>query len=189
MGKLSIQETPLKGVYVIDTDAFRDTRGVFARWFCDRELEPILSGQKIVNVNFSRTVKKGSIRGMHFQYPPDTETKIVRCIRGCILDVIVDIRKGSPTFLQHFAVELSSEKMNMLYIPKGFAHGFQSLEDNSEIMYLVTQYYSSENESGLNALDPKLNIKWPLDVADMSDKDRNRPYLGDGFSGLQIRND
>ena len=135
MGKLSIHETPIKGAYVIDTDAFRDNRGVFARWFCDREMESILSGQKIVNVNFSRTKKKGTIRGMHFQYPPDTETKIVRCIRGRVLDVIVDIRKDSPTFLKHFAVELSSEQMNMLYIPKGFAHGFQSLEENSEIMY------------------------------------------------------
>lgn len=184
MGKLSIHETPISGVYVINTDAFRDNRGVFARWFCDREMESIFSGQKIVNVNFSRTVKKGSIRGMHFQHPPDTETKIVRCIRGRVLDVIVDIRKGSPTFLKHFAVELSSEQMNMLYIPKGFAHGFQSLEENSEIMYLVTQYYSSDNECGLNAFDPTLDIKWPLEVADMSNKDRNWSNISDDFLGI-----
>ncbi len=186
MGKLTIKEESIKGVYTVETDAFRDARGVFARWFCDRELENILKGEKVVNVNFSRTAKKGSLRGMHFQYPPDTETKLVRCIRGRVLDVIVDIRKGSPTFLKHVAVELSADRMNLLYVPKGFAHGFQTLEDDSEIMYLVTQYYSSENESGLNAFDPKLKIDWPLEVADMSDKDRNRSFISDDFDGIAV---
>jgi dTDP-4-dehydrorhamnose 3,5-epimerase len=184
MGKLTVHDTPFNGVYTIETNAFRDDRGAFARWFCDKELESILDGQHIVNVNFSKTVNKGSIRGMHFQYPPHTETKIIRCIRGKILDVIVDIRKGSPTFLQHLSFELSEDNMMMLYIPKGFAHGFQSIEDDSEIMYLVTEYYSAESESGLNPMDPSLGIKWPLLIASISDKDRNRELLNDSFKGI-----
>lgn len=184
MGKLNITKTELEGVFVIETDAFRDNRGIFARWFCSNELKGILGDQQIVNVNFSRTTKKGSIRGMHFQYPPCTETKMVRCIRGRILDVAVDIRKDSPTFLKHFSVELSADKMRMLYIPKGFAHGFQSLEDDSEIMYLVTEYYSAENESGLNPLDERLGIKWPLPIADISEKDCNRKAIKVSFNGI-----
>lgn len=187
MGKLIIEKTPFEGVYVIGTDAFHDDRGAFARWFCDKELSELLGQQKIVNVNYSKTVNKGSIRGMHFQYSPYTETKLIRCIRGKILDVIVDVRKGSPTFLKHYSAELSEDNMKMLYVPQGFAHGFQSLEDNSEIMYLVTNYYSSESESGLNPLDPKLGIVWPLPVANMSAKDRGRPYLNEAFDGLVIR--
>lgn len=185
MGKLTVNPTPFTGVYTIDTDAFHDHRGAFARWFDDKELEDILGDQHIVNVNYSRTVHKGSIRGMHFQFPPDTETKLVRCIRGRILDVIVDIREGSPTFLQHFSAELSEDNMRLLCVPKGFAHGFQSLEDDSEIMYLVTNYYSPENECGLNPLDPKLNIEWPLPIADMSDKDKGRAHLTDSFKGIK----
>ena len=185
MSKLTITPTPFKVVYVIDTSAFIDDRGAFARWFCANEMKDIIGDQKIVNVNFSRTVNKGSIRGMHFQFPPHTETKMVRCIRGKILDVIVDIREGSPTFLKHFAVELSADNMSLLYIPKGFAHGFQSLEDNSEIMYLVTEFYSAEMESGLNALDPALGIEWPLPIANMSDKDKNRPFITPDFKGIK----
>lgn len=179
MGRLIIDSTPFKGVYVIHANAFIDDRGAFARWFCSREMKDIIGNEKIVNVNFSRTLNKGSIRGMHFQYPPHTETKMVRCIRGKILDVIVDLRKRSPTFLQHYSAELSAENMDMLYVPKGFAHGFQALEDNSEIMYLVTEFYSPEYESGLNPFDERLGIKWPLPVADMSEKDRNRMKIDD----------
>ena len=184
MGKLSIKTTPFQGVYVIETDVFYDNRGAFARWFDDRELSDIIGNQRIVNVNYSKTVHKGSIRGMHFQFPPDTETKMVRCIHGRIIDVIVDIREGSPTFLQHFSIELSEGNMKLLYVPKGFAHGFQSLEDNSEIMYLVTSYYSPENECGLNPLDPRLGIEWPLPIGDMSTKDRGRPNITESFKGI-----
>ncbi len=185
MNRLTINSTPFEGVFTIDTDVFHDNRGAFARWFDDRELKKILNGQAIVNVNYSKTTHAGSVRGMHFQFPPDTETKIVRCIHGKIIDTIVDIRENSPTFLRHFSVELSEENMVMLYIPKGFAHGFQSLMDNSEIMYLVTNYYSPENESGLNPLDPKLNIKWPLPIADISIKDKERPLLDCSFRGIR----
>lgn len=186
MGKLQIIQTPFEGLFIIETSAFIDHRGAFARWFCEEELSEILGNRHIKNVNFSRTVKKGSIRGMHFQRPPKSEMKMIRCVRGRILDVVVDIRDGSPTFLKHFAVELSAGNMKMIVVPEGFAHGFQSLEDNSEIMYLVTEFYSPECEGGLRCTDPKLNITWPLDIADISDKDANHKLIDGTFKGLDI---
>ena len=186
MGKLTIIETPLKGLYIIETNAFIDHRGAFARWFCEEELAEVLGNRHIKNVNFSKTVKKGSIRGMHFQKPPRAEMKLVRCIRGRILDVVVDIRAGSPTFLQHYSVELLAENMKMFAVPEGFAHGFQSLEDDSEIMYLVTEFYSPESEAGLRFSDPALKIEWPLSVTDISVKDAGHPLVNDNFVGLDV---
>lgn len=184
MGKLQINKTPFEGLYVIDTSAFIDHRGAFARWFCEDELAEVIGNRHIRNVNFSRTVKKGSVRGMHFQRPPKSEMKLIRCINGSILDVVVDIRSGSPTYLMHFSVELSAENMKMIVVPEGFAHGFQSLEDNSEIMYLVTEFYSPECEGGLRYNDPELKINWPLDVADISDKDAGHKLIDGTFKGL-----
>ena len=186
MGKLTIIETPLKGLFIVDTNAFVDHRGAFARWFCEEELAEILGKRHIKNVNFSITVKKGSIRGMHFQKPPHAEMKLVRCIRGRILDVVVDIRAGSPTFLQHYSVELSAENMKLFAVPEGFAHGFQSLEDDSEIMYLVTEFYSPESEAGLRFSDPSLKIEWPLSVTDISEKDGKHPLVDKEFHGLDV---
>lgn len=186
MGKLTITKTPIEGLYVVETDAFVDHRGAFARWFCEAELAEIIGNHHIKNVNFSRTVKKGSIRGMHFQKLPKAEMKLVRCIRGRILDVVVDIRKGSPTFLQYYSVELSAENMKLFVIPEGFAHGFQSLEGNSEIMYLVTEFYSPESEAGLRFSDPAFGIEWPLEVADISAKDATHPLVCDKFEGLDV---
>lgn len=189
MGKLTVTKTPIEGLYVVETDAFVDHRGAFARWFCEGELADIIGNRHIKNVNFSRTVKTGSIRGMHFQKPPKAEMKLIRCIRGRILDVVVDIRAGSPTFLQYYAVELSAENMKLFVIPEGFAHGFQSLEDNSEIMYLVTEFYSPENEAGLRFSDPAFNIEWPLEIADISTKDAVHTLVSEydgGFKGLDV---
>ena len=186
MGKLTITKTPISGLSVVETDAFLDHRGAFARWFCEGEMKDILGNRHIKNVNFSHTVKKGSIRGMHFQKPPYAEMKMVRCIRGKILDVVVDIRKDSPTYLQHYAVELSAENMKLFVIPEGFAHGFQSLEDNSEIMYLVTEFYSPEAEAGLRFSDPSLAIDWPLEITDTSAKDAAHPLVADGFKPLDV---
>ena len=186
MGKLTITKTPIEGLYVVETDAFLDHRGAFARWFCEGELAEIIGKRHIKNVNFSRTVKKGSIRGMHFQKPPKAEMKMVRCIRGKILDTVVDIRKGSPTFLQHYSVELSAENMKLFVIPEGFAHGFQSLEDNSEIMYLVTEFYSPEEEAGLRFSDPALHIEWPLEITDTSAKDAAHPLVTPEFEGFDV---
>ena len=184
MGKLQINSTPFEGLYVIDTSAFIDHRGAFARWFCEDELAEVIGNRHIKNVNFSRTVKKGSVRGMHFQRPPKSEMKLIRCINGRILDVVIDIRLGSPTYLRHFSVELSAENMKMIVVPEGFAHGFQSLEDNSEIMYLVTEFYSPECEGGLRYNDPELKINWPLNVADISDKDAGHKLIDGTFKGL-----
>jgi dTDP-4-dehydrorhamnose 3,5-epimerase len=176
---MQFEETPLQGCYVIRTTPFTDQRGVFARFFCERELAQVIEDRKIVNVNFSRTLKKGSIRGMHFQHFPDAEMKFVRCIRGRVFDVAVDLRKESPTYLHWYGVELSAENMNMLAIPEGFAHGFQALEDNVEIMYLVTAFYSPSCEGGLNHADPQIDIRWPLPITDVSEKDLHHPYIRD----------
>jgi dTDP-4-dehydrorhamnose 3,5-epimerase len=176
---MQFEETPLKGCYVIRTTPFVDHRGAFARFFCERELGYVIGDRRIVNVNFSRTVKKGSIRGMHFQRPPDSEMKFVRCIKGKVFDVAVDLRKNSPTYLYWYGVELSAENMNMLAIPEGFAHGFQALEDDVEIMYLVTAFYSPNCEGGLNHADPQIGIYWPLPITDVSEKDLHHPYLRD----------
>lgn len=176
---MQFEETPLKGCYVIQTTPFIDHRGAFARFFCERELAPVIGDRKIVNVNFSRTVKKGSIRGMHFQRAPDAEMKFIRCIKGSVFDVAVDLRKESPTYLHWYGVELSAKNMNMFAVSEGFAHGFQALEDDVEIMYLVTAFYSPLCEGGLNHSDPQVGIHWPLPVTDVSEKDFHHPYLRD----------
>ncbi|WP_048148523.1 dTDP-4-dehydrorhamnose 3,5-epimerase [Methanolacinia paynteri] len=186
MSKLAIIDTPIKGLFVVETNPFLDHRGAFARWFCEEELAGIIGNRHIKNVNFSRTAKRGSIRGMHFQRPPHAEMKMVRCIRGKILDVAVDIRKDSPTFLQHHSVWLSAENMRMLVIPEGFAHGFQALEDNSEVLYLVSEFYSPESEGGLRFNDPELEIEWPVEVTDVSDKDLNHPLIELNSVGVQL---
>ena len=176
---MQFEETPLKGCYVIQTTPFIDHRGAFARFFCERELAPVIGDRKIVNVNFSRTVKRGSIRGMHFQRAPDAEMKFVRCLKGSVFDVAVDLRKESPTYLHWYGVELSAENMDMFAVPEGFAHGFQALEDDVEIMYLVTAFYSPHCEGGLNHADPQIRIRWPLPITDVSEKDLHHPYLHD----------
>jgi len=186
MGKLTITKTPIEGLCVVETDAFNDHRGAFARWFCENELKEIIGNRRIKNVNFSRTVEKGAIRGMHFQKPPKAELKMVRCIRGKILDVAVDLRKNSPTYLRHYALELSATNMKLFVIPEGFAHGFQSLEDDAEIMYLVTEFYSPEDEGGVRYSDPKLQITWPLPISDISVKDMNHPLIEDSFKGFDV---
>jgi dTDP-4-dehydrorhamnose 3,5-epimerase len=179
-----IERAPLEGAAIIHAELFSDHRGTFSRFFCERELKEILGERRIVNVNFSRTRQKGAIRGLHFQYPPKEEMKLIRCIRGAVLDVIVDIRKNSPTFLQWFGIELSAENMLMLCVPEGFAHGFQVLEDESEMIYLTTELYYPEYEGGLRHSDPDLHITWPLKPTDISMKDREHGLVREGFSGV-----
>ena len=184
---MRIEKLPLLGAAVIDAEPFVDHRGVFARFFCEKELSELIGDRHFVNVNFSRTLKKGAIRGLHFQRPPHAEMKLVRCIRGAVYDVIADVRKGSPTFLKWFGIELSAENMKMLCIPEGFAHGFQVLEENSEVIYLVSDFYSPKCEVGLNYADPLLGIDWPLIVTDISEKDSMRGMLDLKFEGISIR--
>ncbi|AXE16425.1 dTDP-4-dehydrorhamnose 3,5-epimerase [Runella rosea] len=180
------EETPLKNSYVISLQSFSDNRGWFTRTFCKKDFEKIGHSEEWVQLNHSFTVTKGAIRGMHFQYPPHSEIKMVRCISGGVLDVIVDIRKGSPTFLQHFSIELSAINKKMLYIPKGFAHGFQTLSDNCELIYHHTMYYEKNSEGALRYDEPLLSIKWPLEPTDISERDLNHQYLTRSFEGIDL---
>ena len=159
---------------------------MFARVFDKNEFKEIGHTKQIININHSSTVEKGSIRGMHFQYPPNAEIKIVKCMKGSILDVAIDVRKDSLTFLQYHAEVLSAENMNMLYVPEGFAHGFQSLEDNVEMIYYTTEFYSPESEGGIRYCDPKVGIQWPLEVTDISDKDKNQKLIDDDFKPVEV---
>jgi dTDP-4-dehydrorhamnose 3,5-epimerase len=177
-------ETPLSGLVRIKRLPLLDNRGFFSRFYCAEEFKRIGLKQPIAQINQSLTRHKGSIRGMHFHYQPDTETKIVACTRGEVFDVAIDIRNGSSTFLHWHAELLSADNMHSLYIPAGFAHGYQALTDNCELIYLHTGFYTADGEGALNAMDPMLSINWPLDVADISDRDRNHPMLDSNFEGV-----
>lgn len=176
----------LAGSWVVETDPFVDPRGMFARLFCLKELGEICDGRIIRQINLSRTISAGTIRGMHFQRPPCAEAKFVRCNRGEILDVIVDLRQGSSTFRQWHAEHLTGENMRMMYVPEGFAHGFQTLSDDVEMIYLHTAAYCAESESGVRFDDPLIDIKWPMAVREISDRDRNHALLMETFEGLTL---
>ena len=167
----------LSNAYTIELEPRGDERGRFTRLFCAGELKEIGHTKPIVNVNHSYTRKKGTIRGMHFQYPPDSEIKIVKCIRGAIWDCIVDIRKDSPTYLKWEGVELTEDNDRMIYIPEGFAHGFQSLCDDVEMIYFHTEYYKKSSEGGLKFDDPKIGITWQLPVTEISQRDLSFEWL------------
>ena len=178
---MRINKLPLEGAFVIEPEPFTDDRGIFARVFCQRELQNILHGKNIVQINHSLTRQKGAIRGMHFQYPPKAEIKMVKCLRGSVFDVMIDLRSDSSTFLNWHGEILSAENMKMLYIPEGFAHGFQTLEENCELLYLHTEFYSPEHEGSVRYDDPKIEIKWPLEATDISERDKNHPLLAGKF--------
>ena len=169
---------------MIKANPFEDHRGYFCRIFCEEELNEIGFHKRVVQINQSMTKLRGSIRGMHFQYPPKAETKIVKCLSGSIYDVAVDLRQDSPTFLQWYGETLSADNMKLFFIPEGFAHGFQTLEDNSEILYLHSEFYSKEHESGIRYNDPALNIEWTLKLTDISERDKNLPLIDKNFQGL-----
>lgn len=166
-------ETKLKGSFVVDPERRQDKRGFFARIFCQKEFTEWGLEPNVAQANVALSVKRGTLRGMHFQYPPATEAKLVRCLRGAVLDVIVDLRPESATYLQHVAVELSSDSQRALYVPGRFAHGYQTLDDESAILYQASTFYSPTAESGLRYDDPRLAIEWPLPVAVVSSKDCN----------------
>jgi dTDP-4-dehydrorhamnose 3,5-epimerase len=185
MGKLTLRPQPLPGLFVIETAAFEDHRGSFARLFCAEELAELGMGQ-IVQINHSLTRAQGAVRGLHFQRPPKAEAKMVRCLKGRVLDVAVDLRAGSPTFLKWHAVELSAGNRQAFFLPRGFAHGFQALEADCELLYLHDEAYSPEHEGGLRHDDPALAIPWPLPVADLSARDAAHPLLSAEFAPLVI---
>lgn len=164
--------TPLAGAYLIDLEKRGDDRGFFARAFCEQEFAAHQLVSRFVQVNNSLSAFKGTLRGMHYQLAPKAETKLVRCIRGALWDAILDLRPESPTFGQHFGAELSAENRRMMYVPKGFAHGFITLQDDTEAFYFVDEFYSPEQERGLRWNDPRFAIKWPAEPIVLSDKDR-----------------
>jgi dTDP-4-dehydrorhamnose 3,5-epimerase len=170
-------ETKLKGAYIIDAERRGDERGFFARVFCQKEFEALGLEANVAQTNVGVSVKRGTLRGMHFQYPPAIEAKLVRCMNGAMLAVIVDLRPESPTFLEHVAVELTSDGQGALYVPGRFAHGYQTLQDGTAILYQASTFYAPSAESGLRYNDPRLAIAWPLPVAAVSAKDSNFALL------------
>lgn len=165
-------ETRLRGAFILDIERRGDDRGFFARVFCQNEFKDHGLKPVIAQANVAFNKKKGTLRGMHFQYPPTAETKLVRVTRGAVLDIIVDLRPESPTYLEHVAVELSAENHRALYVPERFAHGYQALEDETETSYEVGEFYAPASEGGLRFDDPRLGLTWPLPVTEMSPKDR-----------------
>lgn len=186
---LKLNQTKIPGCYKVETTGFQDHRGFFFRLFCTQELKDAIGTRQIVNVNHSQTAKVGAIRGMHFQYPPHAEMKMVRCLSGSLFDVCVDLRKDSPTYLQWVGVELTPEKHNMLIVPEGCAHGFQVLKPNSDALYFSTNFYCKEHENGIRFNDPAIQIQWPCDPTDLSEKDLNHPLIDANFdSQMTLQN-
>lgn len=177
-------ETILKGSYEITLTPRGDSRGWFARTYCKKEFEQIGHQQEWVQMNHSYSSKKGTVRGMHFQHKPFAEIKMLRCIAGSVYDVIIDLRKDSSTFLKWFGTELSAQNKKMLYIPAGFAHGFQTLTDDVELIYHHTEYYMPSAEAGLRYNDELINIAWPLEVSQVSERDTSHPVIDSTFKGL-----
>jgi dTDP-4-dehydrorhamnose 3,5-epimerase len=183
---MKILNTPLKGAYIIEPAPFQDHRGMFARIFCKKELGAIGHNQEVVQINHSINLKRGALRGMHFQNPPRAEIKFVKCIRGGVYDVIIDLRKNSPTFLQWYGINITTNNMRMMYIPEGFAHGFQTLEPHSELLYFHTEFFSPDWEGAIRFDDPRVGIRWPLEIAEISDRDKGHPLLDEAFKGLDV---
>lgn len=177
-------KTILNGSYIIELNAFTDERGWFARTYCKNEFSAIGHHDEWVQMNHSFTKNKGTIRGMHFQLPPFSEIKLVSCIAGAVYDVIIDLRKNSATFLQSFGVELSAQNKKMIYIPAGFAHGFQALSNDCEMIYHHSQFYTTGAEGGIKYNDPKINISWPLAVTNISERDNQHNLLDENFKGI-----
>ena len=180
-------ETKLKGAFVIDLDRKQDSRGFFARAFCQEEFKAHGLKPLIAQGNVAHNIRKGTIRGMHFQFPPAAETKLVRCTRGAILDIIVDLRPESPTYLQHVVVDLNEDNQRALYVPERFAHGYQTLYDNTDTSYSVGEFYSPANESGILYNDPRLGLRWPLPVTVVSDKDQKFARFDEAESEIKRR--
>lgn len=176
-GVLIFKRTPLEGLYIIEPEILRDERGSFARTYCEREFAGHGLSLRIVQSNRSSNLYKGTLRGLHYQKKPHGETKLVSCTRGAIYDVAVDLRKTSPTFAESFAIELSEQNHLMLYIPEGFAHGFQTITDNVELFYQMSQFYVPQAASGIRWNDPRIGLQWPLPDPIMSPRDRSLPVL------------
>ncbi len=172
---LIFAETKLKGAFVLEPERREDHRGFFARTFCKHEFEAHGLNPRVVQCNIAYNKRKGTLRGMHFQDPPHQEAKLVRCTKGAIYDVILDLRPGSPTYKQWVSVEMTEENHKMLYVPEGFGHGYQTLTETTEIIYQVSQFYAPESARGVRHNDPAFGIQWALPVAVISPVDEGWP--------------
>lgn len=182
---MKLQETSLRDAWLLDLDRKGDSRGFFARLFCEQEFEAAGLEAGFVQINDSLSAKAGTLRGLHYQLPPFSEVKVVRCIRGALWDCIVDLRPDSPTFRKWFGVTLSAENRTMLYVPRGFAHGFVTLKDDAEVIYLVSAPYAPDHERGLRWNDPAFAIEWPREPAEMSDKDAGWPLFDPDYHRVE----
>lgn len=183
---MKFQETKLKGCYLIDLDKNEDQRGFLNRIFCQKNLSSLLKGKSIRQVNRTFSRKEGLVRGLHFQKPPHAEIKIVYCIKGKVWDVAVDLRKGSPTFLHYHSVTLTEDNFQCFFIPEGFAHGFQTLIPNCEMLYFHTEDYNIDAEGVINSIDPRISINWPKIITEKSERDNKSPMLDKNFLGIEI---
>jgi dTDP-4-dehydrorhamnose 3,5-epimerase len=173
---MTFTETTLEGAFVIDLERIEDARGFFARAWCAREFQDHKLTNRVAQCNLAFNKQKWTLRGMHYQVAPHEEAKVIRCTRGAIFDVIIDLRQGSPTYKKWFGVELTSENRKALYVPEGFAHGYQTLEDDTEVFYLVSEFYTSEAERGVRWNDPAFGIEWPeMEHVEISNKDQTWP--------------
>lgn len=183
---MNISETRIPGVWKLESIPYQDDRGTFSRLFCARELHEVLGSRAIAQINHSSTRSIGAVRGLHYQNPPHAEMKIVRCLRGRVFDVAVDLRYGSSTFLAWTAVELTPGNGFALVIPEGCAHGFQVLEENSEMLYLHSAFYTPQVEGGVRFDDPKIGIDWPIEPSELSPRDLEHPMLDGNFKGIVL---
>ena len=186
MSRFDFISTHLAGLMLVQRKAVEDDRGFFSRFYCAEEFCEAGIAKPITQINQTFTRKKGAVRGLHFQYSPYTESKLVSCLKGRIFDVAVDVRHGSPTFLDWHGEILSAENRKSLLIPEGYAHGFQALSEDCELIYLHTAFYHPEAEGALNVADPGLNIAWPLPISDLSARDRSHSFIEFGFRGIVL---
>ena len=183
---MKIYPTPIVDLVVAESKPFKDERGAFTRLFCEQELSSLIGQRKVMQINHSCTEVVGAVRGLHFQYAPHAEMKLVRCLKGKVWDVAVDLRPQSPSYKRWYAQELSPQNAHMMVIPEGFAHGFQVLEAGSELLYLHTAFYMPESEGGVRYDDPALAIAWPIQVTEISVRDSSHTYIDSSFRGVVL---
>jgi len=181
---MKFHPTPLTGVYLAESAPITDHRGALTRLFCGNDLASVLGSRRIIQINYTQTRLAGAVRGLHLQHAPHAEMKMIRCLKGRVWDVAVDLRADSATFLRWHAEELSPQNGKMMIIPEGVAHGFQALEADSELLYLHTAAYAPEAEAGFSCSDGKLDIRWPLPILDLSARDASHPLIPPDFSGV-----
>jgi dTDP-4-dehydrorhamnose 3,5-epimerase len=184
--KLKHYNTPIDDLYIIKRNPVKDERGYLERLFCSSELDILMGETKIKQINRTLTKNHGSVRGLHFQYPPYAEKKIITCIKGSVFDIAIDLRKNSSTFLQYHYEILSDDNLNSFIIPEGFAHGFQTLTNDVEMLYLHSNIYNKEFEGALNINDPMLGIILPETISDISHRDESHPFLDKSFTGIEL---